>query len=302
MTIKVGVIGLGFMGWRYVDFLRRLEGVEVTAVCDLQLELARKAAGESGAQLFAEAESLAVSPEVEAVFICTPEDRHVAPAVAALEAGKAVMIEKPVAHSLAAAQSIAQAARASGATVMVGHLLRFEPRWAAAQKVIEAGELGQVVSISSRRVGNVLDQQVLKGRTTIPLYYGVHDLDIARWFAGAKATSIYAARREGALRQAGYDLEDLYCAILEFDNNILATVELGWHVPAAAVQAPTSGITVVGTQGWLRIEQNSTGLQYWTEGQAQAAHPVFDVAFWTDVHDVPGGALASFCLESPIRG
>ena len=293
MKIKAGVVGLGFMGRRYVEFLQRLEGVEVTAVCDIRREIAEELAEATGARAVTEAGDLATSRDVDAVFVCTPEDSHVDASLAALGAGKAVMIEKPVAHSLEAARLIAEAAEASGSTVMVGHLLRFEPRWVAAKKAVEAGEIGEVVSIATRRVGNVLDQGILRGRTTIPLYYGVHDLDVVRWFAGAEATTIYASRRAGVLQQAGYAIHDLYCAILEFDNGILATAELGWHVPAAALAAPTAGLTVVGTQGWLKVEQAHTGLQYWTEHEARSVHPVIHVTFWPDVYGVPSGALAN---------
>jgi predicted dehydrogenase len=293
MTIKAGVVGLGFMGRRYVEFLGRLEGVQVTAVCDIRREIAEELAEATGARVVPEAEALATSGVVDAVFVCTPEDSHVDASLAALGAGKAVMIEKPVADTLEAARSIADAAEASGSILMVGHLLRFEPRWVAARKAVEAGEIGEVVSIATRRVGNVLDQEILRGRTTIPLYYGVHDLDVVRWFAGAEATTIYASRRAGVLHAAGYDIHDLYCAILEFDNGVLATAELGWHVPAAAVGAPTSGLTVVGTQGWLQVEQAHTGLQYWTEREAPSIHPVIHVSFWPDVYGVPGGALAN---------
>jgi len=293
MNIKAGVVGLGFMGRRYVEFLGRLEGVEVTAVCDIRTEIAEELAEATGAQVVLEAEALATSRDVDAVFVCTPEDRHVDVSVAALGAGKSVMIEKPVADTLEAATSIAEAAKVGGSTVMVGHLLRFEPRWVAAKQAVEAGDIGEVVSIATRRVGNVLDQEILRGRTTIPLYYGVHDLDIVRWFAGVEATTIYASRRTGVLQQAGYDIHDLYCAILEFDNGILATAELGWHVPAAAVAAPTSGLTVVGTQGWLQVEQAHTGLQYWSEHEVRSVHPVIHVSFWPDVYGVPGGALAN---------
>lgn len=293
MKIKAGVVGLGFMGRRYVEFLGRLEGVDVAAVCDIRREIAEELAEATGARVVPEAEDLATSPDVDAVFVCTPEDSHVDASLAALGAGKSVMIEKPVADTLEAATSIAEAAKASGSTVMVGHLLRFEPRWVAARKAVETGEIGEVVSIATRRVGNVLDQEILRGRTTIPLYYGVHDLDVVRWFAGAEATTIYASRRTGVLQQAGYDIHDLYCAILEFENGILATAELGWHVPAAAVAAPTSGLTVVGTQGWLQVEQAHTGLQYWSEHEAHSVHPVIHVTFWPDVYGVPGGALAN---------
>ena len=292
MTIKAGVVGLGFMGQHYVQFLHKMNGVEVSAVCDIRQDVAEKLAGSTGARRFSEAEELAASPDVDAVFVCTPEGAHVEVSLAAINAGKAVLIEKPIAHTIEASQRIVAAAKAKRSLVMVGHLLRFEPRWAAAKRAIEGGQIGDVVSIATRRVGNVLDQTVLGGRTTIPLYYGVHDLDIVRWYAGAEASTIFASRRSGVLRKAGYDIHDLYCAILEFDNNILATAELGWHVPAAAVAAPTSGITVVGTEGWLKVDQAETGLEYWSEN-ARQIHPVIHVTFWPDVHGVPGGALAS---------
>jgi predicted dehydrogenase len=293
MKIRAGVVGLGFMGRRYVKFLQALEGVEVTALFDIRREVAEELARATRAQALAEADDLATSPNVDAVFVCTPEDSHVEVSLAAISAGKAVMIEKPVAHSLEAARLIADAARASGSTVMVGHLLRFEPRWVAAKQAIEAGEIGKVVSMATRRVGNVLDQGILGGRTSIPLYYGVHDLDIIRWIADAEAVSIYASRRSGVLQQSGYDVHDLYCAILHFDNNVLATAELGWHVPAAALAAPTAGLTVIGAKGWLKVEQADTGLQYWSESGQRSVHPVFDVTFWPDAYGVPGGALAN---------
>ena len=293
VNIKAGIVGLGFMGRRYAEFLHKLHNVEVSAVCDIRTDVAEEVAQLTGAQVFAEAEALATSPDVDAVFICTPEDKHLSATLAAIHAGKAVMIEKPVTHSLESAQEINEVAEAKGALVMVGHLLRFEPRWAAAKRVIAGGDLGDVVSIATRRVGNVADQNILKGRTTIPLYYGVHDLDIVRWFAGAEATTIFASRRSGALQALGYPIHDLYTAVLEFENNILATAELGWHVPFAAVAAPTTGISVVGTKGWLKIEQGDTGLQFWSEDGQSGVHPIIDVTFWPEVHHVPSGALAN---------
>ncbi len=81
--------------------------------------------------------------------------------------------------------------------------------------------------------------------------------------------------------------------MLAFESGVLATAELGWHIPAAAATAPTSGFSVVGTEGWLKVEQVETGLQIWSETGAQAVHPVIDVTFWPEIHGVPGGALAS---------
>lgn len=293
MTVRAGVIGLGFMGRQYVRFLHQLAGVKVSAVCDIRQEVAQELADITGAKRFANAEELASFADVDVVFVCTPEDHHVPAALAAINAGKAVMIEKPLAHTLEAGRTIIRAARAKGGLVMVGHLLRFEPRWAAARRIAASGDIGEVISISTRRIGNVLDQQVLRGRTSIPLYYGVHDLDIVRWFAGTEATSIFAARRTGALKSLGYPIDDLYSVVLEFEGNILATAQLGWHVPAAAVSAPTTGFSVVGTRGTVIIEQADTGLQYWAESGSRSVNPITDVMFWPEVHAVPGGALAN---------
>lgn len=293
MSINAGIIGLGFMGRRYAEFLHKLEGVRVTAVCDIRPEIAQETAHAVGAQVYTEAEALATSPNVDAVFICTPEDKHDAAALAAIGSDKAVMIEKPVAHSLESARSIMDAAERKGALVMVGHLLRFEPRWAAARRAIAAGDIGDVLSIATRRVGNVLDQTILRGRTTIPLYYGVHDLDIVRWFAGSEAETAFAVRRYGMLDGLGYPTHDVYFAVFEFANNIVVNAELGWHVPPSGLGAPTAGITVIGTKGCIHIDQGNTGFRVWTESGQSAVHPVIDVTFWPEVHSVPGGALAN---------
>ena len=92
--------------------------------------------------------------------------------------------------------------------VLAGHILRFEARYAAARQAIEAGDLGGA-GACHERIGLVGDQDILRGRTTIPLYYGVHELDLARWFAG-EVQRIYAERSEGVLRAHGYEVEDLY--------------------------------------------------------------------------------------------
>lgn len=293
MTVKAGIIGLGFMGRRYAETLAALQGVTVTAVADTRPELAAEVARSVGARVAESPEALAGAADVDAVFVCTPEDAHVEAAVAAFGAGKAVMIEKPVADTLAGAARIRDAARAAGTTAMVGHLLRFEPRWAAAQRLVSSGSIGGVVSIATRRVGNVRDQDVLRGRTSIPLYYGVHDLDIVRWLAGVPAVSMQASRRGGVLRAAGFDIDDLYCAIVRFEGDILATAELGWHVPASALAAPTTGFTVVGTDGWLRVEQGQTGLECHAGDASGTGRLSVDTSFWPEVHGRPAGALTN---------
>ena len=286
--IALGVVGLGFMGRRYARFLSGIEGVRLAGVYDLDGDLSREVAAEYGGTVYPDFEALAAAADVAGVIVSTPEDRHLEPTLAALAAGKPVLVEKPVAHTLKAAHTIAEAATRAAVPVLPGHLLRFEPRWAGAWRRIAAGEIGDVVSIATRRIGNVRDQEVLRGRTTIPLYYGVHDLDVMRWFAGAEATTIFARRRSGAVRAAGYDVDDLYCAVVTFENGALGSAELGWHVPATATAARSAGVLVIGTRGVIQIDQLATGLESWSAGQLDTG---LDGMFWSEAYGVPGGAL-----------
>jgi UDP-N-acetylglucosamine 3-dehydrogenase len=260
--------------------------VRLAAVCDIDPRRLAEVAADFDVRGFADYEELVHLPGVDWIAVCTPEDRHIEPTLAALDAGRPVLIEKPVAHTLEGARRIAAAARRTGRLVMVGHLLRFEPRWVAASERIAAGAIGDIVSIATRRVGNVMDQEVLRGRTSAALYYGVHDLDVLRWFAGSEVATLYAARRYGVLRRAGYDVADLYCAVLTFANGVLASAELGWHAPAG-VRARTSGLMVVGTRGVLRIDQGQQGLDVWPDDGG----PV-DTTFWPEAYGRTQGALA----------
>ncbi len=289
-ALGLGIVGLGFMGRRYARFVNGIEGLRVAGVCDVDDRVAREVAAEHATTTYADPAALAAAPDVAGVMICTPEDRHGDPALAAIAAGKPIMIEKPIGHSLEAAREIADAASRQRVPLLVAHLLRFEPRWVAARQRLDAGAIGDVVSVTTRRIGNILDQQVLRGRTTIPLYYGVHDLDVMRWYAGAEAATISATKRAGALAAAGYDIDDVYTAVLTFDNGVLGTAELGWHVPASAVAARTSGVAIVGTRGAIRIEQGETGFECWTENGLDRG---LDSTFWPEAYGIPGGALGT---------
>src|SRR5262245_36451911 len=137
--VGIGIVGLGFMGRRYARFVSRIEGMELAGVCDIDARLASEVATESGGRVFASSAELAADPAIHGVVVCTPEDRHLEPALAAIAASKALMIEKPIAHSLEAARQIASGAKEKGLPLLVAHLLRFEPRWVATRQRLETG-------------------------------------------------------------------------------------------------------------------------------------------------------------------
>src|SRR5579871_6540092 len=118
------------------------------------------------------------TPGLEAVFVCTPQADHAGVVQAACEQGLAVFCEKPIADTLAAARAIVEAAAAASAPVVIGHILRFEPRYRAVVDAVSSGELGQVLLLSARRNAPRSEGAMLAGRTSIAVELAVHDIDL----------------------------------------------------------------------------------------------------------------------------
>jgi predicted dehydrogenase len=285
--VPVAVVGLGFMGSRWARALAEHPLAEVAVVGDVRDDVARATAEQLGARVVGDPLEAAADPGVEAVVVCTPEDLHAEPALAAIDAGKAVAVEKPLAHTVEAAARIRDRAAERGAPVLAGHILRFETRYAAARRAIEEGQLGAVQAVRHERIGVVADQDVLRGRTTIPLYYGVHELDLARWFAG-DVERIYAERSDGVLRSHGYELDDLYSAVLRFASGAHGTATLGWSLPRSMPGYGLAGVEIVGEHGVVRIEQDAAGLRVVDEKGLRQP----DAFYAPDVHGRLRGALA----------
>jgi predicted dehydrogenase len=228
--VAVAVVGLGFMGSRWARVLAEHPSARLAAVSDVRAEVGREMAERLGVRFLAGALEAVSDSEVDAVVVCTPEHLHLEPALAAIEAGKALLVEKPLAHTIEAAEQIRDRADELGVPVLTGHILRFEPRYAAVRAAIDAGAIGAVQAVRHQRVGTVADQDVLQGRTSVALYYGVHEFDLARWYGG-DVERIFAERSEGVLRAQGYEVEDLYSTVFRFANGAHGTAVLGWSLP-----------------------------------------------------------------------
>lgn len=268
--LRVGVIGVGFMGKRYSAILRDLPQAELAAVADVRRDEGKQFAASMETEYVPDGLDLIARPDVEAVAVCTPEHDHVVYCMEAIRRGKPVLVEKPIADTVEAAEQMTRAARAAALTFMVGHTLRFTPSWVQAKELMDAGEIGEIKTIHTKRVGTISDNKGwLEGRVSIPLFYGVHDLDVQRWFAGSQPTSIYAQANSGILTQYGYRVEDIYWAIIRFGNGVLGIAELGWHYPRAQLLGAEDSVEVVGTKGSLLVRQPGGDVVITTDSNAR---------------------------------
>lgn len=283
---KIAVIGLGFMGAKWSRLIFENGLVDLAVVCDVRTEIGEQLASAYGAEFTPDPTAAAARPGVDGVVVCTPEHLHVEASLTAVESGKALAVEKPIAHTLEDAERIRDAADQAGVPVLAGHVLRFEPRYAAVGKAIEEGEIGRVQAIRSERIGLVADQKILGGRTSIALYYGVHEFDIARWYAGDLVT-VAAVRSAGVVQSHGHDVEDLYSAMLTFRSGAHGTAMIGWSLPPRTPGYGIAGFTVIGESGILQVKQGETGfMKVLGDGPHDA-----DTYFSPEVHGSMYGAL-----------
>ena len=146
--IKTAIFGTGFMGRVHLDALRRLEFVEVVAIAGRNLEVARKlGAGFGVSAIAADYRDILRDSSVDAVHILTPNALHYSMTKAALEAGKHVACEKPLATTVAEAEELVALAAQKGLRNCVCHNLRYYPLVQQLRRMVEAGELGEILSV-----------------------------------------------------------------------------------------------------------------------------------------------------------
>jgi UDP-N-acetylglucosamine 3-dehydrogenase len=259
--IRVAVIGAGYMGERHARIYAGMPDVELVAVCDTREGAARDLAARTAASAYSDFGELLRRDDLDAVSVCTPDGLHRAPSELAMLGGRHVLVEKPIATTLADAGAMVEAAARAGVMLLVGHCLRFDPRYDQARQAVERGELGAIQTIYTRRANTVAAQDRLGGRCSLPLFLGVHDYDVMRWLVGSEVERVTAESKWGLLQEQGFPVEDANCALLRFADGVLGIAELSWILPRGFPAAGDHRLDVVGGAGSLSIATLETGLR-----------------------------------------
>jgi UDP-N-acetylglucosamine 3-dehydrogenase len=138
--VRYAVIGLGWFGEKHCEALASIPNVELLALCTRRPQRLREVAQRFDVQhTYTDYDALLANPNVDAVSVVTMWDQHAAPTLAALRAGKHVFVEKPLASTRVDCDAIVEAAHAASGCFMVGHICRFNPRYAAAKAAVAEG-------------------------------------------------------------------------------------------------------------------------------------------------------------------
>lgn len=273
-SIGVGVIGMGMMGKAFAQICTQVFDAELVGVSDIAEAPGRATAEQFKVPYYRDWADLINRPEVEAVIVSTPEDVHVEPCVAALQMGKSVLVEKPIADSVAAAQQI-MAAQKPGAVLLTGHVLRFTTQYAMAKQMVDEGKVGKVQNLYTRRLNGKSAQDRLKGRCSLPMFLGVHDYDIVHWLAESDPLRVYAESQTGVLSGMGFNTEDTNWAVFTFANGVVAACETGWILPSGHPSQSDARLAVQGSDGRLDVELLNQTMLYASAERALYPGTVF---------------------------
>jgi predicted dehydrogenase len=275
--VKVAVIGTGLIGSHYARICRQMAGVELVAVCDVVADRAEALAKELGAIPYAGnayRQTLQEQPGLDAVIVSTPEDTHADAAIAALEAGKHLFVEKPLAATAIDARRIAAAGVAKAQVTMVGYSLRFDPRYAAMQEAVAGGEIGTITHIYARRTPPAAALERIKGRVELPFWVGVHDIDMMRWVTGSEVCRVFATSIDKGIEN--WKVKAAIFANLTFENGAIAVLENAWGpVSASKRQLSSAFFRVQGTRGFIEVKSHEQGVTMVRDGETFSPDTVY---------------------------
>jgi predicted dehydrogenase len=241
-VVRVGLAGLGSMGRNHLRHLSTREGCVLAAVADPVPAVVEEAVARSSAVGYADALEMITLADIDAVVIAAPTTSHALLARAAIERGLPVLVEKPLAASVAEGTDLVAAARARNVPLQVGHVERFNPAVLELGRLLAKGWAGTVYSITSRRAGP-FPSRIRDVGVTIDL--ATHDADIISWVTGERPTRVYA---EIAQRQHTTN-EDLLFGLMQFPSGATGMLDVNWLTPAKRRQ-----LAVVGELGMFELD------------------------------------------------
>jgi UDP-N-acetylglucosamine 3-dehydrogenase len=222
--LGVAVVGTGFWGKNHARVYRELEETDLLAVCDIDAGRARAVADQFGVKSYTSLRRMLKNEEIKALSVCTWSTSLARVATEAANAGKHVLVEKPMAANVRQAEKLLEAAKKNHVHLTVGFLMRFIPGLQQMKKAVEEKRIGELVSATAKRVSQwperIGDVGVVKDTA-------IHDIDVMLYLFNEDPTAVYA--KTGSMRHKKF--EDYAQIMLTFEEQRTAFIESNWLTP-----------------------------------------------------------------------
>ncbi|GAA3778505.1 Gfo/Idh/MocA family oxidoreductase [Plantactinospora mayteni] len=265
--VRFGLVGTGAMAALTGKVLAQYPNSVVTAVSSRTRDSATRLAIEleklSGEPVtgYEDVDEMIASGRCDAIAVMTPDHLHAEPTVAAAAAGLHVLIEKPLATSVADADRMVAAVRAAGVRAMCLYNHRWLPPNAKAKQLL--ADMGPAVCGYARKHDTIdVPTRMLKWaeRTTCAWFLSGHDIDLVSWLFDSEVEQVSAVARRGLLAGRGIDTPDAVVIQARFDSGAVATFESGWVNPETFPTMIDSYLSIVAEGGTIHVDRQKEGI------------------------------------------
>ncbi len=291
--LRVGVLGLGWQGGSHLANFGAIAEAELAAMCDRDPDrLAERVTAYPGVTAYTEYQDLLADDGIDAVAIVLPDHLHREAAIAALAAGKHVLLEKPMALTVEDAEAVAEAAAEAPGTFMLNLSNRWMHPFAAGKQLLDGGQFGAARYVHAR-LSNRIEVPTVKlpwlQRSHLAHWIGVHRLDIACWYIDSEPVRVRAVHRAGVLERQGFETIDFFQATVEFANGAVLNLDGSWILPPSHPSLVESRFYCLCENGLIDVDRLRSEL-------AVSGPDGFDLS--TPTGGVVHGHMCGFTLEA----
>ncbi|RJP66945.1 MAG: gfo/Idh/MocA family oxidoreductase [Ignavibacteriales bacterium] len=291
--IGFGLIGSGGWGDVHARTLSQSANSKLVAICDLNLEQAKQSAAKYNiSSVYNNVNEMLGDKDIDAVSIATPDFTHTELIIAALEAGKHVMVEKPMATTVEDCNRIISLRDKMGIKLMVNYSNRWKTPFIHVKKLISSGELGnlQLVNIKLNDTIFVPTKMLSWASQSNSLHFlGTHLVDLLRWVSGAEVNRVYSVSRSNLLKGMGIDTPDYFQSLLELNNGGTVYMENCWIIAESAPSVYEFKAEFIGSKTTVKVDISHHRMieKYSPEGTA-----MLDVGEQYDLDGNPQGQVS----------
>ena len=262
-SLKIALVGLGFIGTPYARILHELPIAELVAVADIDGARVKAAAERYNCAGYTNYKDMLDKEKIDAIAITVPDEYHAEVSLYAAEKGIDVLLEKPIAHTVEDSQKIINKFKEAGPRLMIAHTLHFDARYVKLKEAVHNGELGELIHLFFKRTNPRHNPERLGGKVSIFHYIGIHDFDMLCACAQSKPVRAYCQMVSKVHKGRG--CEDTIFATVNFENGALGVIELCWALPNNKALIIPCFAEVVGVDGVAYLEIMNQGVTVITE-------------------------------------
>ncbi len=249
--LKAVVVGVGLMGINHARIYSQLGGVDLVAVCDTKERTAKAVAKKFNAKYYTDYHELLDKEDIDIASIVVPTKMHRDVAVAFMDRGIHILLEKPIAINEKKAEDIINAANSKPVKLMIGHIERFNPAIIELKKRMEKNELGTIYKIDVQRIGPFPSRIADVG---VIIDLSVHDIDIINYLINSNVKRIHAETQQ----KLHPKFEDSLTSLMVYENDVLATLNINYLSPKKIRE-----ISVFGEKGMFKADYLTQDLKFY---------------------------------------